>query len=74
MVSDYIDRELGSPDARALEHHLTSCVSCPPLYAGLVAALAELKVMGYLVTSVDDLVRKVTDAVNAIGISGGDRG
>ncbi len=73
MVSDYIDGELDSDAAAALEFHLTSCASCPPLYASLVTTLAELKAMGGPVSDVDDLVRKVTEAVKALGPTGAGR-
>jgi RNA polymerase sigma-70 factor (ECF subfamily) len=73
MVSDYLDGELEAPFAQALERHLTSCASCPPLYASLVSTLAELKTMGGPVSEVDDLVRKVTEAVKALGPTGAGR-
>ncbi len=43
LVSDYIDGELDSSTARALENHLQTCPNCPPLYASLVETLADLK-------------------------------
>ena len=38
QVSDYLDDELVAARRRALERHLESCPTCPPLYAGLVGA------------------------------------
>ncbi len=43
LVSDYIDGELDSSTARALENHLQTCPNCPPLYASLVETLADLR-------------------------------
>jgi RNA polymerase sigma-70 factor (ECF subfamily) len=37
-VSAYLDAELEPPMARAVEQHLASCPTCPPLYASLVSA------------------------------------
>jgi RNA polymerase sigma-70 factor (ECF subfamily) len=41
-VSDYLDGELAPADAAALERHLESCPTCPPLYAALVGVRASL--------------------------------
>lgn len=60
LVSDYIDGELDSPTARALENHLQTCPNCPPLYASLVETLADLR---RLVTGGD--VEKVVGEVLA---------
>ncbi len=46
LVSDYIDGELDSPIARALENHLQTCPNCPPLYASLVETLTDLRRLG----------------------------
>ena len=36
-VSAYLDGELPTPTATAVERHLASCPTCPPLYASLVS-------------------------------------
>jgi RNA polymerase sigma-70 factor, ECF subfamily len=41
-VSDYLDGELPHERRRLLEQHLATCPTCPPLYAALVGAKAEL--------------------------------
>lgn len=41
-VSDYLDDRLDAPTRRAVETHLASCPTCPPLYAALVGVRAEL--------------------------------
>lgn len=61
-VSDYIDGELPSDQARSLEAHLQTCPFCPPLYASLVETLAELKALDD-VSGVDQLVRRVLAAL-----------
>lgn len=38
LVSDYLDGELATDEARGVEAHLRSCPTCPPLYAALVQA------------------------------------
>lgn len=35
-VSDYLDGALDTETARMVEAHLTTCPTCPPLYAALV--------------------------------------
>jgi RNA polymerase sigma-70 factor (ECF subfamily) len=67
LVSDYIDGELGASTARDLEQHLVGCPSCPPLYASLVATLADLKAVEAPVAGLDDLVRRVVAAVRSTG-------
>jgi anti-sigma factor RsiW len=62
MVSDYIDGELPSEQARSLEEHLETCPFCPPLYASLVETLAQLKALDD-VGGVDELVRRVLAAL-----------
>jgi RNA polymerase sigma-70 factor, ECF subfamily len=42
LVSEYLDRELDEPRARAVEAHLQRCPTCPPLYAALVGVRAEV--------------------------------
>ncbi len=42
LVSDYLDDDLPTEHRRALESHLASCPTCPPLYAGLVGARTAL--------------------------------
>ena len=66
MVSDYIDGDLPADLAQALEQHLQTCPSCPPLYASLLATLAELKAMDD-VTGVERLVQRVVQAIEAEG-------
>lgn len=41
-VSDYLDHRLGDPARAALEAHLATCATCPPLYQALVGATAAL--------------------------------
>ncbi|MDW8338137.1 MAG: sigma-70 family RNA polymerase sigma factor [Thermoleophilia bacterium] len=36
LVSDYLDGELAAKERRALERHLETCPTCPPLYTSLV--------------------------------------
>jgi anti-sigma factor RsiW len=72
MVSDYIDGELTADLARSLEQHLQTCPHCPPLYASLVETLAELKALDD-VAGVDNLVRRVVEAIESERRSGPDR-
>ncbi len=48
QVSAYIDGELGTDVARALERHLSACPTCPPLYASLVSTTGALARLGPL--------------------------
>ena len=41
-VSAYLDGELDTGTRSAVEAHLQSCPTCPPLYAGLVGVKATL--------------------------------
>ena len=41
-VSDYMNGELDADERAALERHLASCPTCPPLYASLVGVRASL--------------------------------
>ncbi|MEZ5225390.1 MAG: sigma-70 family RNA polymerase sigma factor [Acidimicrobiales bacterium] len=41
-VSDYLDHDLEPATAAAIEAHLATCPTCPPLYAGLVGVHDEL--------------------------------
>lgn len=41
-VSDYLDGDLDKATASALERHLASCPTCPPLYTALVGVQAAL--------------------------------
>lgn len=41
-VSAYLDGELDAGTRSAVEAHLESCPTCPPLYAGLVGVKASL--------------------------------
>jgi RNA polymerase sigma-70 factor, ECF subfamily len=41
-ISDYLDNELAASDRVLVEHHLESCPTCPPLYAGLVGTRRAL--------------------------------
>ena len=47
-VSAYLDRDLEPTTARAVEHHLAACPTCPPLYASLVSSTGALARMGPL--------------------------
>ncbi|MDP9073600.1 MAG: zf-HC2 domain-containing protein [Actinomycetota bacterium] len=67
LVSDYIDGELDASSAGDLEQHLVGCPSCPPLYASLIATLADLKAIEPPAAGLDDLVHRVVAAVQAIG-------
>ena len=42
QVSDYLDGQLETADARRVEQHLQTCPTCPPLYASLVGATDAL--------------------------------
>jgi RNA polymerase sigma-70 factor (ECF subfamily) len=42
LVSAYLDEELGSRDRAAVEGHLATCPTCPPLYASLVGIRAAM--------------------------------
>ena len=64
MVSDYIDGDLPTHLARALEAHLESCPNCPPLYASLVGTLADLKALEDS-RGVDELAERVVAALEA---------
>jgi anti-sigma factor RsiW len=72
LVSDYIDGDLPSEQAQALEQHLQTCPFCPPLYASLVETLADLKAVED-VLGVENLVRRVVQAIEAEGRPGPDR-
>lgn len=41
-VSDYLDRELDEPTSAVVEAHLSTCPTCPPLYAALVGVHDQL--------------------------------
>ena len=41
-VSDYLDGEVDDATRDALERHLRTCPTCPPLYASLVGVRGEL--------------------------------
>lgn len=69
MVSDYIDGELASHQARDLEAHLQTCPYCPPLYASLVETLAELKAVDDI-SGVDRLVQRVLAALTDLPVPG----
>ena len=58
LVSDYIDGELPETTAAALEDHLETCPSCPPLYASLIQTLADLKALAEA-PLVDDFHRRL---------------
>lgn len=72
LVSDYIDGDLPAAQAQALERHLQTCPFCPPLYASLVETLADLKAMED-VAGVENLVRRVVEAIEAEGRPGPER-
>jgi RNA polymerase sigma-70 factor, ECF subfamily len=42
LVSDYINGELARPERAAVERHLETCPTCPPLYAALVGVRARM--------------------------------
>lgn len=42
QVSSYIDDELDPRARRALEAHLASCATCPPLYQALIGTTTSL--------------------------------
>lgn len=64
LVSDYIDGEVDPQTAAALENHLQTCSSCPPLYASLVDTLAYLKSASAPADRLEELVRRVVAAVD----------
>ncbi|GAC1320532.1 MAG: hypothetical protein NVSMB16_15710 [Acidimicrobiales bacterium] len=43
LVSDYIDGDLDPATALAVDEHLASCTTCPPLAKALIGLLAELR-------------------------------
>jgi RNA polymerase sigma-70 factor, ECF subfamily len=45
LVSDYLDNELSDDLRLRVERHLEGCSTCPPLYAGLVAATAAVSLL-----------------------------
>ena len=63
LVSDYIDGELPTTLARSLEAHLETCPNCPPLYASLVATLADLRALEDS-RGVDELANRVLAALD----------
>jgi RNA polymerase sigma-70 factor (ECF subfamily) len=66
LVSDYLDDELPDDQRRALESHLGSCPTCPPLYTALVgtrAALGELRDADAVVPP--DLVSRIQTRLGA---------
>ena len=44
-VSGYLDGELDETTRQAVEDHLESCPTCPPLYAALVGVRARMEVL-----------------------------
>ncbi|GAC1530352.1 MAG: hypothetical protein NVS3B12_04800 [Acidimicrobiales bacterium] len=42
-ISDYIDGDLDPATAHAVDEHLGSCTTCPPLAKALIGLLAELR-------------------------------
>lgn len=64
LVSDYIDGELSPHLARALEAHLQTCSSCPPLYASLSQTLADLRALEDT-RGVDELAERVLAALDS---------
>lgn len=69
MVSDYIDGDLPSHLAQALEAHLETCPRCPPLYASLVETLAQMKALENS-RGVDELAERVVAALEAYPLPG----
>ena len=41
-VSDYLDGDIDPETAAAVEAHLATCPTCPPLYAALVGVQVEV--------------------------------
>lgn len=52
-VSDYMDGELEPAEAAAVEAHLATCPTCPPLYSGLVRTRSALDGLRDLDTVID---------------------
>jgi RNA polymerase sigma-70 factor, ECF subfamily len=42
LVSDYMNGDLADSEGAALERHLQTCPTCPPLYAALVGVRAQM--------------------------------
>lgn len=55
-VSAYLDGELDDATRSAVEEHLETCPTCPPLYAGLVGVKASLGGLRDPDTVVDDAI------------------
>lgn len=73
QISDYLDDELAGPDRQLIERHLGVCPTCPPLYAGLVAARgalgalrdSDVVVPSALAARINGLPGMVADSVGA---------
>jgi len=62
MISDYLDDSLAQRQRNALEQHLSSCTTCPPLYRSLVGLR---RVLGDLCEGDDDVPSEIRDRVLA---------
>jgi RNA polymerase sigma-70 factor (ECF subfamily) len=72
-VSAYLDGELDEPTARAVEMHLESCPTCPPLYATLVGVRARMEGLRDPDTVVEaDVASRIRRRLSA-GDAGGDQ-
>ena len=43
LIFDYLDGELDTSTARAVERHRDRCQNCPPIVSGIMAMLARLR-------------------------------
>jgi predicted anti-sigma-YlaC factor YlaD len=57
LVSAYMNRELDEEQVRAVEAHIRGCVTCPTLYAGLVAIQHRLRTTPRPSLAPEDLTR-----------------
>jgi len=67
MVSAYMNHEVGAEQAQALESHLQHCLSCPALYASLVAVQQRLHQSHRPTLSQEDVLRMARRVSDAIG-------
>ena len=71
-ISGYLDGELDEATKTAVEAHLETCPTCPPLYASLVGIRATLGGLRDPDTVVEGTVaRRIRDELGALGSAAG---